>query len=793
MEGAAGTVNTPLAYSPEDLDAGLPGTIGGKAEGLLRMVRAGASVPPWRVLPAETGAARPWRGDPDVAVTLSACFDALVSPPFSGLAVRSSADVEDQPGAAHAGLFDTVFITRSEDLEDAVERVLDSVRSPEAEAYQGEVLRSAKYRRLSSRSESGRRDALVGKTAVRAEGEPAMAVVLQAAVDAQYAGVLFSADPAAAWLDEAYIEAVWGRGEGLVDGSRAPSRFFVALDGGAVRRSAPGDDGPECLPEEHIRDLVHWLLVLEEASGAALDIEWAVDETRLWLLQARPITALHADSSLRPSVPATSWFFDQRFYEPIHPITRTSLLPLIVRVGIEEALEMRGRKVEPPLLYFYGGQAYVRHDAYRGMLSGVPWWWLSEDLRQLFLPGVGKRPTRGLGSTLHYAWCSFWSVLKHRRDVIGNISVWRQFCANLPSALADIPKCSGEDPEVWQQAWSALDDLTGRLLQIHRWSLLWAGYAYRLFQLLLAFAPRAVRERITARFQASLQLVTFEANRALGDVLAHPDDAKPRTYLASQFGHRSGSLDYAMPTWAELAEEGALGSAFGHLALRETEVPVTAGRRWVDRLLGPVRELVEMREEQRFEWERILARQRAMLLRAGKLLRARGLLGAEKDVWFLEWHELISLLEGSTAFSPQTLALRRHARRVERLIEKPAFVGLEPVEEPQCGGTARGIPASAGCAEGRAVVLRRPADLACLEGEDPVIAVLVSLDPAWTPLLTKAVGVVLERGGVLSHAAILAREYRVPMVIGVPEATKRFPEGVMLRVDGKMGTVTISS
>ena len=73
----------------------------------------------------------------------------------------------------------------------------------------------------------------------------------------------------------------------------------------------------------------------------------------------------------------------------------------------------------------------------------------------------------------------------------------------------------------------------------------------------------------------------------------------------------------------------------------------------------------------------------------------------------------------------------------------------------------------------------------------PVILVMSSLDPAWTSLLPKAAGVVLERGGLLSHAAILAREYGIPMVAGVEGAVSRIPNGARLRMDGGRGVVSV--
>ena len=67
---------------------------------------------------------------------------------------------------------------------------------------------------------------------------------------------------------------------------------------------------------------------------------------------------------------------------------------------------------------------------------------------------------------------------------------------------------------------------------------------------------------------------------------------------------------------------------------------------------------------------------------------------------------------------------------------------------------------------------------------------LPCLDPAWTQVLRHIAGLVIERGGLLSHAAIIAREYGIPLVIGVPEATERIKTGDEIEVDGENGVVT---
>ena len=108
-----------------------------------------------------------------------------------------------------------------------------------------------------------------------------------------------------------------------------------------------------------------------------------------------------------------------------------------------------------------------------------------------------------------------------------------------------------------------------------------------------------------------------------------------------------------------------------------------------------------------------------------------------------------------------------------------------PLDPPS---TLTGTPGSRGTATGTARVVRGPGDFGRVEPGD--ILVCPWTDPSWTPLLRTVAGVVTETGGALSHAAIVAREQRIPAVLGVPNATTRLHDGTPLTIDGSAGTVT---
>jgi pyruvate,water dikinase len=737
-----GTLDHTLFTKPEDLHGESPLAIGGKAAGLLRLHAAGAPVPPWVVLPADLAV----QFHPDTAetrLTLDATF-AELSPNGEGLAVRSSGLAEDQSGASAAGIYETLFCASAAELPEAIDAVLNSARATRASAYCG------------------------------GSDSDAMAVILQRRITPTLSGVAFSAHPSRARYDRVLIEAVLGECGALVDGTATPSRFEVDIASGTIAQAETGAQGPDRLDGELAAALLGWLLKLEDTFDAALDIEWAADASGLWLLQARPITRLALDTSLRPPVPATSWFLDQRFHEPIHPITRGTLLPLIVRTGIEDALQLRGIAVPTPLTFDFGGQVYVSLEAYHRLLRNLPVWLLTPDLRQLY--PAGKGPGRLPGPGL--LWTGLPVLWRERKRVLGNLRAWDRYRDGLGARLAAIPEAKGSDDAAWYEAWAQLDALTEEFLCLHRWSIVLADYAYNAFLLLTRPLPRALREHLRTGLLKQVRLVTAEANTAR-EAACGGDRATVKAFLCA-CGHRSSSLDYAAPTWAEIAPFAGVVPQPGLAELRPTPSPPS--RNVLARLL-------EMREEQRFHWERILAQQRKRLLSAGRALEAKGLLAERALIWWLEWDELRQALTDGRAADPAHIAQRRREHRINVPVRRPTHLGPWKREGEEMTATVlRGVGASPGVARGTAQVFQQ---LNALPEHLPegCVLVLPCLDPAWTPVLRHVAGLVIERGGLLSHAAIIARDYGIPLVIGVPEATERITAGAMIEVDGDSGVV----
>ena len=217
------------------------------------------------------------------------------------------------------------------------------------------------------------------------------------------------------------------------------------------------------------------------------------------------------------------------------------------------------------------------------------------------------------------------------------------------------------------------------------------------------------------------------------------------------------------------------------------------------RLLDLVQAMNGKRETTKASWTRLCRTYRPPVLEIGRRLAERGDIDSPEDVWFLRLAELPEALDGGLSAAEIQDAIVERRSRYEMLhdYELPIIfkrpVEATPRETADAGGETlfEGIGVSPGQARGRArVVLSADgaSEATILPGE---ILVAPVTDAPWTPLFLPAAGVVVETGGLLSHAATVAREYGIPAVTGIRGATDFIATGTMLSIDGSTGTVTI--
>jgi phosphohistidine swiveling domain-containing protein len=225
------------------------------------------------------------------------------------------------------------------------------------------------------------------------------------------------------------------------------------------------------------------------------------------------------------------------------------------------------------------------------------------------------------------------------------------------------------------------------------------------------------------------------------------------------------------------------------------------------RLLRATHASIALRERARLEQARLYRRLRGVVLALGARLADRGLLETADDAWFLGWQELDGLASGGSldprgAAAVAALRRSRHALHPGALPEvlEVAPGEAHPLEATGGGMTAAtwhasgarrlvGTPGAPGRVTAPARVLEHVGEAGRLARGD--VLVVAQTDPGWAAALFLAGGLVVERGGLLSHGAIVAREYGLPSVLGVPGATRAIPDGARVTVDGDAGRVEL--
>lgn len=293
------------------------------------------------------------------------------------------------------------------------------------------------------------------------------------------------------------------------------------------------------------------------------------------------------------------------------------------------------------------------------------------------------------------------------------------------------------------------------------------------------------------------------------------------TNFLRSYGHRGvAEIDLGLPRWSEdptyiigiLANylrlddpELAPDVQFRRAAMEAKEMVAEFTRRaarrgrlratLVEFCLRRARALAGLREMPKFCIVLLFAQVRALLWPVGEELAKAGRLESAEDIFFITLPEARAALVGDDLRSVVRERRASYTREVQRRHVPRVLLsdGTEPAAEAHdalgaADGILQGTPASGGVATGLARVILDPNDASLEPGE---ILVAPSTDPGWTPLFLTAGGLVMEMGGAMSHGAVVAREYGIPAVVGVPDATGRIITGRQIAVDGSTGTIAV--
>lgn len=738
------------------------------------------------------------------------------------LAVRSSGVAEDSAASSFAGVHETVLgVEGLEALVAAVKRC----------ALSGDTERARSYRENRGLPQSG------------------LAVIIQQQLAPRVSGVAFSCEPVKRSPELVVVEAVPGLGEALVSGAVTPSRAM--LDRNLALRSLEGPDGAAAsIDRELAKRVAKVTLEVEAKHGGPVDLEWAEADGKLWLLQCRPVTTQVSDrrtvwsntnaAEILPNV------VKPLVYGTISRYVASMLSPVLSPFGLTtDSLGVIG---------LVKGRVYFNVNALLGWARSMPWA-RKQNISKLAkgLGGDEERfaaalallrpedlPTHriGLGRLVIGSLAVAWGLLRHMRsDGTGAVRALREVnerfatvepCALSDKALADFLQAAtheGFGPKVadtlFTGAWgfmavATLPELTRR----------WLGDEHgvlgrRLLQGMggLASASSGLALGELSEHARNVGLVPFPTGDwpAVRAKLEHTSAGRSflerfEHFLKEHGHHGPVESDLSVPRWRERPEpllEQLRSLTMSSVSIAEEERGRRAAREELLASLGArlgffrrwllfafaerARCGLAARENARSEAMKRVSHIRRAALEASRRLVARGALLSIEDIWFLEWDELDLALRGASPALTERVSERRvrhmryEAARPEDVIVEGAT--LPSTERAAVGPTLPGIAASPGVVEGRARVVLKAEDCASvLPGE---VLVAPFTDPGWVPSFLNAVAVVTDFGGLLSHGAVVAREYGLPAVVNTRSATARIHTGQRIRVDGDRGVVEL--
>ncbi|HEX4744522.1 MAG TPA: PEP/pyruvate-binding domain-containing protein [Candidatus Limnocylindria bacterium] len=761
-----------------------PGAVGHKAANLARLASA-FRVPPAFCLSTAVydelkGALGP-DGDAaraalrNVVAEAYARLGAAVGEPDVRVAVRSSATGEDGTDASFAGQHETILDVQGADA--VVEAVLECWRSAGNE-------RVTAYRRQKG-----------------IDAPVHVAVLVQQMVRSDVSAIAFGVDPVSGDGSVIVIDAARGLGDKIASGEVTPDRYVVLREDLAVRGPADGT-----LSADEARGIAKLVLALEQENGHAVDVECAYAANQLYLLQCRPITTLASAFPVEWSHPDDAKLHWRR--EDAHQSGPSRRLALAVwrnspAYGVRKRAEIDDLPMAPRFAPFHG-RLYLAVERRR---------------RDGDMSELQRRATARVRARAR-TWRRVWD-----EDYVPRL---RAHYAWIDTVIAELPTAPlATIATRWDELWPRLHDIwtmhmltTGAAYPImdelaETYERLTGGTTAEALKLTQARTPAL--QRLARDFHALLRLYTGSDRAAF--------ERAADAFVAAHGNLGSSGEDVAEPTWQD--DRGLLMAELDRRAAHPEEDPDARTARLIaegDAIAARTRELLRDRPADLAAFEEILAAARAVgplteehnyvldrqiQARTGRLIRAVGarmaredLLGDAADIWHFEPEEISAALRGEQQIRGLTAARAAEFASWQRL-RHPKVLG-SPIPPPAPIGSAqrvdlwhrtaqdetgviKGQPASSGRVRGRARLVRSGADFGKMTRGD--VLVCRSSNVSWIPLFTIAAAVVTDVGGSLSHAAVVAREFGVPAVVGCAVALETLRDGQLVEVDGDRGIV----
>ena len=772
--------------------------VGGKAEGLARLLRYGFDVPEGFVIVGASSESLP--------EDLDAHYERIGA---GKVAVRSSAMGEDSSEASFAGQYETVLnVEGPKALRTAIEDCLRSVEAARAVAYRDEKTSQAHI---------------------------SMSIVVQQMVDARAAGVLFTVNPVNARRDQLVIDAVSGLGDALVSGHATPDHWLLSRDGRVLTRELQGL--APILTDDEVSALLEGAIRAETQHGAPLDMEWAIDHGgELHWLQARPITQLPADPNELDTAPPADAVYTWANIVEMMPGAVSPLTYSVTGRGIDIGMQRWYRRIgsEVPegedmrYVAMFFGHLFLNLTTLAALAADVAGSTKTQmclalcgrDIEELHEPEPASAFKRALNGARYFA-----LLLSTRK--YGRALDRLKTSLSLPTA---------ESARAYYRAIDATLPTVWEAYELHLMSSASSG---ALSPILLGIVANG-EEPATAHHAEVAQMLAGATNVESADIAAGAERILDRLVLDP---HAESQFALADPesarAWLQSPDSGDAGAELarylerhGHRAVRELELrqkewaldpmPVIASLQSglrarlsqttpardvteppddrnaahpiLERLMPLAHGAVRCREHTKSGLVAVTTHFKHAYRALGARMAREGLLPDEDAVFFLTHEELGDLVNGQHTLAKVAVARRKVTDYQMTLRFPQVFSGVpEPVKLEHItseDGALVGKPVSRGVVTGRARIVETLEEAAALEAGEILIASIT--DVGWTPYFSLIAGLATDVGSAVSHGAVVAREYGLPAVVNLRVATSRFRTGDEVVLDGNRGTLALA-
>ncbi|HXH74653.1 MAG TPA: PEP/pyruvate-binding domain-containing protein [Bacteriovoracaceae bacterium] len=705
------------------------------------------------------------------------------------VAVRSSGSLEDLANASFAGVYETFLFVRSEsELKDAVQKCFDSRHSDRVKDY------------------------LNTKKMVWTPETLTMSVLVQKMVDATTAGVLFTMNPTNGFEEECYVEFCQGVGERLVSGHVTPSRIRYNWFKEEIVTEDINQEETRITPAQ-LRKLMELSIKIQAHYGKPQDIEWAIDASgKVHILQSRPITS-YLPREDRPEL-TNADFKDGG----VSARVCTPCMFSVYRDAMQVSMGDYFKKIK--LLSSDEGVTWT-HSAYGRV------YWNAEAVKT----GLKKLPDfkeedfdRDLGVQKDYGEKGAHRTEMSISTVINAIPVLMSLHREFSDCVVMI--------ENFRERFEAMDLLLKA--QITDLAALNKNQFQKWFLDVMLFQQETEKKYFRTIYNSSNYQTEFKgflkrlpAYEAMDEIylmgelhgISHLDVqtglarlqktsvvygfgsdqylAGRERFLETHYHHGPAELDITVARWGENKVwvdelvKSFNGTAphksgkFKETCERLTEKLGFLKKRKFARMLNQSRDFLRLREEMRSFSTRAY-----YLLRLGLLEFARRNQLEDLQVFMLDIVEVRNLLINPGMVFPD-ISKRELMYKGYRNFTPPNEFGgtIQALKGATSTDGLKGLGCSPGEFTGRARVILDIHQTAGLTKEEILITFFT--DPGWTPVLARVGGVVTEVGGLLSHAAVIGREYGIPAILNLIDATKLIGDGDLIKINGKTGTVEI--